>query len=201
LGPDQELPTLARAPVEGRIVPLTGLVVTDCEVQFVPLAPPDEFQGAVRRRVACDADGNFRLGDLAIGQYRLRVLPGWARGGTWPDLLDPVQSAYQHGTEGEPLSLRLIDSRLRGQVVDGAGLPLEGALVLLSDTLEEAHIFRPVQSGPDGSFDMPGLPAGHFRMEVRAGEGVRELTVELSAAEDHQLEPIAISLRTSAPGG
>jgi hypothetical protein len=65
------------------------------EVWLEPVDPGSALCLAVTRRTRCAQDGTFEIADLQYGSYRAHVLPGWAAGGSWPDLLDPAQAALE----------------------------------------------------------------------------------------------------------
>ena len=77
---------------------------------------------------------------------------------------------------------------LTGRVLDGAGQPVPGAVVRLPDLQQSTA------TAPDGTFSLPGLPAGRFLLEVRS-LGFRTTTREVSPAEGSSVE---IGLSTAA---
>jgi hypothetical protein len=195
--PPPVLPDVAYAPVTGRVLG-AGSAWGDpngYEVVFTPERAPEVLQGPVERRVATDAAGAFELADLALGPYRVQVLPAWARGGTWPDLAASWSSDYRHARAGElevQLTAGAIEGRLWG---DRSFKPVEGAFCLVVDARDPARIWPPVVSGPDGRFRVRTLPPGPYLLSARAGEGVLvDIPVEVRAGEIARpdLEPLRI---------
>ena len=114
---------------------------------------------AVQRRVLCDPDGRFALPDLAAGSYRVHVLPAWAAGGTWPDVLGG-EVRFDH----DPASLRelvlpLAEGAIAGTLADRRGRTIEGALLLLTPVDQPGRLWPPATSDPRGGFLIEDLPA------------------------------------------
>jgi hypothetical protein len=193
--PAPEDPTPRIAPIES--APLRGRVTcalaedapAGAEVWLEPVDPGSVLSLAVTRRVRCTIDGTFEIADLQRGSYRAHVLPGWAAGGSWPDLLDPAQAALEHfDAAPAEIALKLAGGALRGAVLDYEGRPLEGALVLLSDAERPERWWPPRVSNADGAFRIADLPAGSYALVVSAGETRREVKpIELRAGEELQL--------------
>lgn len=171
--PPPALPDVARATLLGRVVPALpapGDESSVYELVLTPLAAPELLGGAVPRRVPTSADGSFRIDDLALGRYRVAVLPEWAHGGSWPDLAgSPAE--IDHGEASAELRVDLAAGAIEARVSDTSGRAVEGALVLLEDAREPAQLWPPQASGPDGGFRFADLPPGDYTLSVRAGEG------------------------------
>ena len=182
--PPPALPDVARSTLHGRVVPALSAPEDGelaYEVVLAPAAPPEALGGAVPRRVTTAGDGSFRVDDLALGRYRVAILPEWARGGSWPNLV--VGRAELEHVEGSPeLRVELAAGAIEARVIDTSGRPVEGALVLVEDAREPAHLWPPLATGPDGGFRFADLPPGTYTLSVRAGEG------EMRGAEV-QVEP------------
>jgi len=158
------------------------------EVWIEPVDPGSALALAVTRRARCAQDGAFEIADLQYGSYRLHVLPGWAAGGSWPDLLDPAQSALEHGAQTGVLALRLVAGAVHGAALDYDARPLEGALVLLSDADRPERWWPPRVSNADGAFRIADLPTGNYTVVVSAGEARRQVTpVAVAAGSDVEL--------------
>ncbi len=202
LAPAAEVPTpipdFARSKFAGRLIWTGSVVPVGYEVLLLPVSAPSELGGALPRAAVTDDTGGFSFDALAHGRYFVRVLPPWARSGSWPDLtaipnreLDFRGATAEHGIE-------LRRGRIEGEVRDDLGRALEGALVLASEVGNEAHVWPPSSSGPDGRFRFLDLPPGKYRVICRAGEGgsaIEELTVEADAAAWAALPPFAARRR------
>ena len=81
---------------------------------------------------------------------------------------------------------------LTGRVLDGAGQPVPGAVVLLPDLRQSTA------TATDGTFTLTGLPGGRFLLEVRS-LGFRTLTREVRPGEGGALE-IGLSTVATALG-
>jgi len=189
------IPTVERATLVGRVVLARTLGPEEApdtyEVQLLPTTAPEDFGGALPRATTADAQGRFELVDFAAGTYTVRVLPSWARDGSWPDLTRPLGAEggtrYEHlpagdgpdddgpdnGTPGD-LAVHLPTGAARGRLFDDDGEPLEGALLLLHPEGDEDRLWPPVATGVDGSFTLTDLPAGRFVLTIRAGAGMIE---------------------------
>lgn len=201
--PQPEEPTprvgaIESAPLKGRVAcSLAEDTPLGCEVWLEPLHPVSDVGVAVTRRARCAPDGSFELADLHCGSYRAHVLPSWAAGGTWPDLLSSAQSALEHasGADSE-LALKLAAGALRGSVLDYDGRPLEGALVLLCDADRPERWWPPRVANAEGTFRIADLPAGNYKLMVSAGEARREVgRIELAAGEELELNLPPLSPR------
>jgi hypothetical protein len=196
--PTPSLPGVETSTLVGRVLPARESRAEGGghQVVLTPIEAPDEFGGSVTRRVQVDAGGRFQLEDLAHGRYRVSVLPGWAAGGSWPDLVAPGSAELTHPREGgAELDLALIDSTLRGSARDAAGAPLEGAFVILSDAERPERLWPPQLTDAGGRFLIADLPPGTYRLLVSAGEGrVEEPALVLGAGEDREvlLPPLAL---------
>jgi hypothetical protein len=199
--PEEPTPRVAAiesAPLEGRVTcALAEDAPLGCEVWLEPLDPARDVGLAVTRRARCAADGSFQFADLHRGKYRVHVLPGWAAGGSWPDLLDPAQADLEHATgPGAMLALKLAAGALRGAVLDYDGRPLEGALVLACDADRPERWWPPRVANADGAFRVADLPAGNYKLVVSAGEARREVgRVELGAGQELELNLPPLSPR------
>jgi hypothetical protein len=167
------------------------------EVWLEPVDPGSALGLAVTRRARCAQDGAFEIADLQHGSYRMHVLPGWAAGGSWPDLLDPAQAVLEHtGAQSGELVLKLVGGAVHGAVLDYEGRPLEGALVLLSDSDSPERWWPPRVSNADGAFRIADLPSGNYTLVVSAGEARREVSpVAVAAGVDVEVELPPLSPR------
>jgi hypothetical protein len=203
-GPPQKLALLERAPLAGRIVAPEGFDALHCEVVLEPDAPTS-IDSALPRRVECDAQGAFRIDDLIVARYALRVLPAWARGGTWPDLLAGIGSSatreFTHSSAGGELVLQLECGTIEGTLLepitigpDGLPLPaprrepVEGALVELALASDPGRIWIPQATDAAGKFSLGPLPRGTYALKLHAGELTLAREVSLGAGERLKLD-------------
>jgi hypothetical protein len=175
LEPPPPLAGFTSASVSGRVSNPLGRRWWDpdgYEVALIPRGSPAELGGAVERRVRCAPTGEFTIPDLVHGSYDVHVLPEWAAGSDWPDLVAPVSSRLEHA----PGSQRSIAITLRCGVLEGTlsepnGRRLEGAVVLLSPAAAPARLWPPIATDAEGRFRFLDLPPGAYLLSARAGEG------------------------------
>ena len=195
--PPPALPDVVRAPLSGSIVPALPAPANAAlayELVLTPSAPPEAFGGAVPRRLMTADDGSFRIEDLALGRYRIAVLPAWARGGSWPDLAAGA-AELDHARGASDLRVELAAGAIEARVIDTSGRAVEGALVLVEDAHQPAHLWPPLATAPDGSFRIDDLPPGTFTVSVRAGEGEMrgaEVPVDVGRVARPDLPPLQI---------
>jgi hypothetical protein len=193
------LAKLEHAELAGRIVVPPDFDASGFEVVLEP-GEPTRIDSAGPRRVACDAQGNFKIEDLIVAQYGLRVLPAWARGGTWPDLLLGVgdgageQHEFTHKQGAGELRLRLTLGTIAGALVEPDGRPIEGALVELELAGDPGRIWLPQSTDAAGKFALRALPRARYLLTLRAGGSALTREIELGPNEDHQLDPIVVPL-------
>jgi hypothetical protein len=184
-GPLAALPDIERVDVRGRLTPPAGIALADWplagyEVVLAPAAGVDPLSGAVERRVTVDAEGGFEVPRLAVAAYRLRALPPWARGGTWPWLVD---REYVPGAIGSPvrqLEVPLTCGEIVGQLSDHAGRPIDGALVTLRPELALHRVFDPAETDAEGRFHLRDVPAGVYLLHIRAGAAQLDRSVTVA---------------------
>jgi len=208
-GPAPKLAPPERAPLAGRIVAPEGFDALHCEVVLEPEAPTS-IDSALPRRVECDAQGAFRIDDLIVARYGLRVLPAWARGGTWPDLLAGVGAGatreFSHSSAAGELVLQLefgsIEGTLLEPIANGPdGLPLpaprrepvEGALVELALAGDPGRIWIPEASDAAGRFRLGPLPKGTYALKLHAGGITLAREVSLGANEHLKLDLLLVA--------
>jgi len=178
------LPEIHRAELAGRILPAVGfdqgaLADGGYEVVIRPAQSAHPLSGAIIRRVMAAADGTFRVEQLVAEDYLVHIMPGWARGGSWP-----VLGAVYHRHEPEPppdarLNLRLRSGEIAGALIDPAGKPLEGALVTVWPAEDTSRIWPPATTHASGEFLIGDLPEGRYRVRVRSGSDAVEVDVSV----------------------
>ncbi len=203
-GPPPVLPRLPRATITGQLE-LAGapdLDASDFEVVLVP-EHALEIDAALPRRARCDAKGAFRFDELLAARYAVRVLPAWAHGGSWPDLLLGVdgtpQREFTHSAETPhalslALSLGTIEGTLQETIALGPGgepiaphdEAVEGAFVELEERAS-AHVWPALTTDASGHFAFRALPPGTYTLAVRAGAARQEQTIQLGANEKRAL--------------
>ena len=203
-GPPPVLATFERAPFGGHLALPEGFDASHFEVVLLP-EHPEQIDSALPRRCECDSKGVFRIEDLIVAHYTLRVLPAWARGGSWPDLLAGVGTGsardFTHQKGAGELVLQLahgsIDGTLAEELVlgpDGQPLPaphdvaVEGALIELTSGADGAHVWPPQSSDAAGKFAFRALPPGSYVLTARAGARKLPRKIELAANEQRKLE-------------
>ena len=179
------LPDPTRLPLAGQVL-ATGTDLTGFEVALLPTAPASEPGTGAPRRVACDAEGRFSVEALVPAEYEVLLLPPWAAGGVWPDLLTSLGAPPMRIVHPliEDLQLALATGTIAGAAFDGSrGEPLAGALVValprpaLDGT--DPRRFPPTRTNASGTYRLEGLPPGEYRVVLTAGDHTREATVEV----------------------
>ncbi len=169
------------------------------EIAFVPRAGPSELGEAVERRVRCAPGGQFTVPDLVHGAYEVRVLPSWASGTDWPDLVAPASSRIEHGpTLYRSIAISLRCGALEGTLREPGGRTLEGAVVLLAAGDERSRIWPPLATDAAGRFHFLDLPPGRYLVTARAGEGAlldHEVRIENGQVSRPELPAIAVRQR------
>jgi hypothetical protein len=197
------LPSLApivRSRLKGIVIP--SLPGSDnprgYEIVLVPRAPPESLGAPVPRRVLTDRGGAFEIADLAHGSYAVRVLPYWARGGSWPDLArgassrEPLVLVHNASTAVDELRVQLEDGAITGTVQSAEKQPLEAVLVLIAQSDDPSRVWPPVSTASDGSFAARDLPPGNYLVSLHAGAAASEQVVSVPArtAQHVEFEPL-----------
>lgn len=158
------------------------------EVALIPTALATEPGTGVPRRVTCDSEGRFEVPGLTPAEYELLLLPPWATGGSWPDLLTPLSAEalrFRHPAAA-PLRASLATGDIAGSASNPEGGPLEGALVIAIPTpgssgSQSSLRFPPTRTGPDGGYRLSLLPPGRYRVSLTAGEQTQVSEVEVTS--------------------
>ena len=168
--------------------------LTGYEVALLPTAPAQRRDGGLPRRVSVDADGSFRVQNLLQAEYAVLLLPPWAQGGSWPDLLSgrdhpPLRYTHPPADPGAPTVLELVAQA--GEVAGLAhdrddGRVLQGAMIVAiplgSDgESPDQRRFPAVQSDATGAFRLRHLPPGRYLVRLAAGADRREVEVVVPA--------------------
>jgi hypothetical protein len=192
------LPRVRPAPLAGRVVPARADDAPPYayEILLVPVDPPEVFGPAIQRRALCDPDGRFALADLAAGGYRVHVLPAWAAGGSWPDVLGSEVRFEHDPANPRELVLALAEGAIAGTLTDRRGRTIEGALLLLTPVDQPGRLWPPATSDPRGGFLIEDLPAGSYRLFVEAGDArVEDVVVEVRAGQRSEVAVPALVVR------
>jgi len=202
-----EPPAAARSDWTGSVGPTGGVPQpAGLVVELSPLAPPHEFGSALPRRATVRADGSFEVQDLVHADYRVLLLPEWAVGGSWPDLLSPshggVPTTLRH-PEPRPRRLEPLAGRIEGRIYrSGPRNPAEpegiaAALVFVAPvepqgTDRPARHWPPAVSDATGRFRIEALPPGDYEVRVRVGDFHPTQRVSVPARERIDLRfPVA----------
>ena len=172
--PPPGIPDAPRADLRGRVLGSASAWgdPQGYELTLVPNDPVNQFGGPVQRRASTDAGGSFVFLDLALGGYRVTILPSWAAGGTWPDLGDATDLAH---TGPDDIELELRAGAVEGRVWTPSLEPVEGALVLVADAEDPRRVWPPVVTDEAGRFRVRALPPGGYVLSIRGGEGALEV--------------------------
>lgn len=188
--PEQpRLESAQTADLSGAIDPGEGEAdASGYEVLLLPAGSATEFGSGMPRRATTDSEGRYRFDALERATYRVIVLPPYARGGTWPDLLtgwDGTGQMYNHDAGGEnppQLALGLLSGIIEGYFRDDRGRPLEGGLVEVSPMTDGNPAALPaVRTDAAGRFRLRHVPPGRYSIRATAGAHSRETTVLVPA--------------------
>ena len=180
------------ARIEGRLVDPSERAVLGAVLRAVP--PGLGLLRAALRggvvRATSNAQGDFTLGGLDAGRYRLEIRH--AEHATRS--LDVELSA------GELLRVGTIELgpgvHLAGSVVDLEGMPRAGVRVALfagaTSSLEPS--FETMTDG-DGRFDDLEVPSGRYRVRVESDRLLLQQRIDVPEAERHTLELVAAGTR------
>lgn len=196
------LPELGEGPLEGQVVAaMAGRGWAGYELQLVPVDPPETLGAPVPVSTTIGADRRFAFERLLHGRYRARVVPPWARGGSWPDLVDPAGAEFVHGPSRRGLEVPLLTGEIAGELIDPGGEFVEGALVRVSPGGERDRPWRPESSGPSGRFLVRDLPPGSYELSVDAGEAHFAERVEVLPGVTSVVDVPPLELRRESRSG
>lgn len=189
------LPAIGESDLEGEVAAaIAGRVLLGYEVQLLPRDAPETLGAPIPVRAEVGADRTFRFEGLLHGTYRVRVLPPWARGGSWPDVVDPARAELVHGPSVRRLELKLRAGEIAGRLIDAEGEFVAGALVQVEPVGDPSRPWLPQGSDEEGAFLVADLPPGDYRLRVTAGEADLEHVVEVQAGTTSvvDLPPLAV---------
>ncbi len=180
----ESLPESTRSALFGRVTSPLGASVDDFQLVLQPTDRNPALSVAVLRRVRLGSGGVFAIADLAVGHYRAYVLPAWAEGGTWPQL---VAVDYEHISSAPELNLELESGELEGTLLlANDETPLTSAQLLIWDAEDADRLWEPVLTDESGYFRISDLPSGQYIIELRAG-GTRQKELVSIAAKTRAL--------------
>lgn len=191
----ETLPSLERAPLVGRVEPPPAGGAGGYEVLLTPDGEPrvEGLAGRTPRRARVRPDGGFDVEGLAHGRYRASLLPPWASGGSWPEL---VVVGFEHGDPPTELRLPGSSGALVGRLVDLEGEPVVGALVTLRSASDPARRWPSVESGTDGHFRIGDLPGGSYDVRVTAGRAEFERSLRVPSLRSVTLDVPPLDVRS-----
>jgi hypothetical protein len=180
--PPAGIPDAPRADLRGRVLGSASAWgdPRGYEVVLAPSTPPSRLGGPVQRRATAAEDGTFEFRDLALGTYRVTILPSWAAGGSWPDLGGGAELDH---TAAADIELELRAGAIEGRIWTPSLEPVEGALVLVADAEDPRRVWPPVGTDEAGRFRVRSLPPGAYVVAIRGGEGALEVEVGVREGE------------------
>jgi hypothetical protein len=176
-------------------VAVTGVVVDKETEEPVPAAqvwasphnPVPNAAPTAAGSAAAGSDGHFTL-ELEPGDYRVQAYTqGYAP--------ESAEVTVAHG--GTPAELRLALSRggvISGRIVDAGGRAVGGVRVGAVTDATDAAGGGMAETLPDGSFQIPGLPAGTYTVSAQSDLGGFAVRSGVTAGQSG----VALTLR---PGG
>ncbi|HEY1533843.1 MAG TPA: carboxypeptidase regulatory-like domain-containing protein [Polyangiaceae bacterium] len=179
--------------VEGRVTAVRGRRVVVGAVVTLQ-------QDGVRKVATTDADGAFRLRDVAPGEIRVRV--------EHPDFAD--EEAVQHvdstGRADRAFSLPEIDlseaGEVEGDLVDDRGERVAGARVMAGDAPSYLPAGRPrhgiVLSAADGHFVLSGVHPGTVTISAVSAVSGRGIAHAVEVSSGHTTRGLRIQLTVQA---
>ena len=194
------LAAIGESDLQGEVIAsIAGRGLLGYEVQLVPLATPDVFGTPIPVRTDVGADRTFTFRALLHGEYRVIVLPPWAKAGSWPNLVAPQSARFTHGPAVRRAEFRLRAGEIGGRVIDSRGEFVHGALILVEPARDSTRPWPPVQSNETGGFLVQHLPPGHYRLRVFSGQAAVEDVVEVLAGVTSEVDLAPLSLRARQP--
>lgn len=204
---------LSASLLEGVVLSSSASELEGYELVLTPeVAPtsPTAVSPTVTRRVRVLRAGAFEVPDLVHGRYRVSLLPPWASGGDWPDLLrglDEPPRLVTHSAADPSAQLVLetrtgsVEQELTAPPVPGREQesPVHGATIFVRARPDDPGAGqRPgllplAQSNEQGRYRVGDLPEGTYEVLVRAGEHERSTTVRIRAGETRDLGRGALS--------
>ena len=180
----QELALEREAAITGRVVDSDGRPIA-ASIEAIDVRRPGFVHG--RRATATDQRGEFRLGSLHSGPYRLRVRAQGFATGALDDVFAP---------RDVEITLRA-PGRIRGELVGASdGAPVTSARLTLVPATDTTRVHDALPSfvvATDGSFACDRVPPGAYRLLVDA-PGFRPAAHEVVVHEDDDSPPIRIAL-------
>lgn len=190
------LPDIGEGPLEGQILAsMGGRGWAGYELQLVPIDPPETLGAPIPVRTTIGADRRFAFERLLHGRYRARVVPPWASGGSWPDLVDPAGAEVVHGPATGEIELPLRTGELAGELIDQRGDFVEGALVVVTPAGRRGRPWQPALSSAFGRFVVRDLPPGTYDLVLDAGEAHFAERVEVLSGMTSEVDVPPLLLR------
>ena len=149
------------------------------------------------RRMTTDGDGRFEVGLLTPGTYVLRAPDGLDRQSPQERFFygNVVLTGLKVGSEAlQPLTIQLPnESRLRGVVVDAAGLAVAGAYIKLMDANGVAQsAYFSIKTDVTGAFEANSLAVGTYTVVAR--QGTRNVVSDSVTIEPGKLAEVKLVL-------
>jgi hypothetical protein len=196
VGAPPSLPAIGQSDLAGKVSPaIAGRGLLGYEVQMIPLARPETIGAPTPARTSVAADRTFKFPGLLHGEYRLVVLPPFARAGSWPNLVDSGQKTLVHGPVLKQLEIQLGAGEIAGRLTDHEGEFVAGALIMVEPSDDPGRPWPPVQSDDAGGFRVEHLPPGHYRLQVIAGEARLEEIIEVLSGVTSEVDLPALLIR------
>ena len=198
-GPLPAMPPIVRADLAGTVTSRLPGPLEGCEVVLIPTLPPVSLSAPLPRRALVRPDGTFEFPELVAGDYQVEVRPEWAQGGSWPNLA-PQARTFVHAVPDAArapvrLEIELATGDVAGKLVNIDFETIEGGLLLLAQGSDPGRVWPTVESGPDGSFSLQGIPAGQYTLTARAGAATFVQEIEVRAGETTTLGVAPLEIR------
>ncbi|HKO02376.1 MAG TPA: carboxypeptidase-like regulatory domain-containing protein [Thermoanaerobaculia bacterium] len=134
------------------------------------------------------ADGELNSAIWEQGLFTAAIRP---RPGATPH----ITRVRLSGSPLAELAIDVPDRRIAGRVIDGAGVPVSGALVSLRSTAEELSRTVNATTGEHGDFEFFGAAAGSHALTVVAGSYLRPDRVTFTLGENDREKNVDVIVR------
>lgn len=190
---DVDVPRADSGAIEGRITDASGTPLAEHDVLAVSVTAGTTIA------TLTDVDGRYRIDGLVAGQWTIRTnedADSDFADLAWPDEpnsldADPIDVLAGSATTGIDLALD-VGGSIHG-VVEGAGTPIEGAIVYASPVVSNPLQFSYAVTDATGAWTIPGLAPGDYRLVASAFGSGRVTEHWPDALSSAQASPVTVT--------